>query len=122
MGDGAELGEWGRFLALVLRGAAQVKVFCPLRFIFGFDKEKQWVPSQLKEANPDTPRVELRLDPVWGVRSLHSCLCFVFASLWYPGLVKTCFLLCSGGSGLTDTEGLASRGCPLQGPVPGGVQ
>lgn len=52
---GAELGEGGRPLALVLRAAAQGKVFCSLRLGFGSDKEKQCVPASRRRP-AQTPR------------------------------------------------------------------
>ena len=53
-----------------------------------------------------TPRVEQRLGPVQGVRSLHSWFCFAPALLWDPGLAETCFRSVWEAAGVT--EGLAS--------------
>lgn len=89
--------RWGR--VLVLRSEARLKVVCPLRSIFGFDKGQQWVPSQQGEASP---QMELRLDPARGVRSLHAWLCFAPASLWALVLCRLVSLSVQEGAGLTD--------------------
>lgn len=62
--------------------------------------------SQPEEAGADPPG-ELRLDPAWGAGAGLLAL-LAPASLGDPGLTKTCFPLCVGGYGVTESEGLAS--------------